>query len=109
MAEATAASLVIGIGNGMFSAHIAPLILTATPESHLSRVQAVLVLVQSLALLLMNNLLGTLADLEGPTVVTVACATMLVGAGLLGLTSGPLRKDRTGLPPRSDSVSTPNT
>ncbi len=109
VAEATAASLVIGIGNGMFSAHIAPLILTATPESHLSRVQAVLVLVQSLALLLMNNLLGTLADLEGPTVVTAACATMLVGAGLLGLTSGPLRKDRTGLPPRLDPVSTPST
>ncbi|MBB5938179.1 MFS transporter [Streptomyces zagrosensis] len=108
VAEATAAALVIGMGNGMFSAHIAPLILTATPGSHLSRVQAVLVLVQSLALLLMNNLLGTLADLEGPTVVTVACATMLVGTGLLGLASGPLRRDRTGLAPRWET-STSNT
>ncbi|MGW7079786.1 MFS transporter [Streptomyces sp. NPDC054866] len=109
MAAATTAALVIGVGNGMFSAHIAPLILTATPASHLSRVQAVLVLVQSLALLLMNNLLGTLADLAGPTVVTAACATLLVGAGLLGLTSGPLRRDRTGLAPRLDSANAPNT
>lgn len=108
-AGATAAAVVIGMGNGMFSAHIAPLILATTPGSHLSRVQAVLVLVQSLALLLMNNLLGTLADLGGPTAVTVACAAMLVGAGLLGLTSGPLRGDRTGLPPRPDPVGTPST
>ncbi|WEV26962.1 MFS transporter [Streptomyces sp. 71268] len=102
VATATAAAVVIGVGNGVFSAHIAPLILTATPDSHLSRVQAVLVLVQSLALLLMNNLLGTLADLEGPTVITAACATLLVGTGLLGLTSRPLRTDRTGLAARSE-------
>ncbi|MGY3200478.1 MFS transporter [Streptomyces sp. TE5632] len=96
-AGAVTAGLIIGVGNGAFSAHIAPLVLAAAPESHLSRVQAVLVLVQSLALLLMNNVLGTFVDLEGATVVLVACAVMLVGVGLAGLASGPLRNDRTGL------------
>ncbi|MBL3664725.1 MFS transporter [Streptomyces sp. M2CJ-2] len=96
-AGAVAAGSVIGVGNGIFSAHIAPLVLAAAPESHLSRVQAVLVLVQSLALLLMNSVLGAFVDLEGATVVLVACAVMLVGVGLAGLTSGPLRNDRTGL------------
>lgn len=99
VAGATVAGLVIGVGNGVFSAHIAPLILAATPQSHLSRVQAVLVLVQSLALLLMNNVLGTLADGRGAAVVVVGCAVLLVCVGLLGLVSGPLRRDRTGLAP----------
>ncbi|MFE6892644.1 MFS transporter [Streptomyces sp. NPDC057694] len=85
-----AAGLVIGIGNGTFSAHIAPLVLASSPDSHLSRIQAVLVLVQSSALLLMNNVLGALVDLRGATVVVVACAVMLVGVGLTGLASGPL-------------------
>lgn len=69
----------------------------SSPDIHLSRVQAVLVLVQSMALLLMNNVLGALADVAGPTVVVAACAVMLIGVGLAGLTSGPLRNDRTGL------------
>ncbi|MGP3737260.1 MFS transporter [Streptomyces sp. GDS52] len=96
-AGAVTAGVVIGVGNGIFSSHIAPLVLAAAPESHLSRVQAVLVLVQSLALLFMNSVLGTFVDLEGATVVLVACAVMLVGVGLAGLASGPLRNDRTGL------------
>lgn len=94
---AVAAGLVIGVGNGTFSAHIAPLVLASSPESHLSRIQAVLVLVQSVALLLMNNVLGALVDLQGATVIVVACAVVLVGVGLTGLASGPLRNDRTGL------------
>ncbi|MFZ3492090.1 MFS transporter [Streptomyces sp. 5.8] len=94
---AIAGGLVIGIGNGTFSAHIAPLVLASSPDSHLSRIQAVLVLVQSVALLLMNNVLGALVDLQGATVTVVACAVMLVGVGLTGLASSPLRNDRTGL------------
>jgi hypothetical protein len=99
-AGAAAAGLVIGVGNGIFSAHIAPLILTSAPETHLSRIQAVLTLVQSLALLLMNNALGSLADARGVTVVVVSCAVMLVLVGLLGLASGPLRREGAGPAPR---------
>ncbi|MCP9957869.1 MFS transporter [Streptomyces sudanensis] len=94
---ATIAGLLVGVGNGTFSAHIAPLVLASSPDTHLSRIQAVLVLVQSSALLLMNNALGALVDLEGATAVVVACAVLLIGVGLAGLASGPLRNDRTGL------------
>ncbi|WP_327177481.1 MFS transporter [Streptomyces sp. NBC_01335] len=95
---AVLAGLVIGAGNGLFSAHIGPLVLASAPESHLSRVQAVLVLVQSLALLLMNNVFGTGVDLAGAGPVLVTGAVLLIGAGLAGLASAPLRNDRTGLP-----------
>ncbi|WP_019031054.1 MFS transporter [Salinispora arenicola] len=97
VAGATVAGLVIGVGNGVFSVHMLPLVLAVTPESHLSRVQAVLVLVQSLALLLMNNLLGNLAGLSSPMVVVLVCAAVVAGVGLLGLASRPLRTNRTGL------------
>jgi hypothetical protein len=45
----------------------------------------------------MNNVLGALVDLQSATVTVVACAVMLVGVGLTGLASSPLRNDRTGL------------
>ncbi|MFJ8789379.1 MFS transporter [Streptomyces sp. NPDC102462] len=94
---AMVAGLIIGVGNGAFSAHIAPLVLASAPETHLSRIQAVLVLVQSLALVFMNSVLGTLAELQGAAVVVVTCGIVLVGVGLSGLACGPLRRDRTGL------------
>ncbi|GAA2254186.1 hypothetical protein GCM10010145_22740 [Streptomyces ruber] len=101
---ATAAGLVIGVGNGLFSAHMAPLVLGETPETHLSRIQAVLALVQALALLLMNNALGALADLASPTAAVAVCAAAITGIGLLGLASGPLRTTRTG--PAADTART---
>ncbi len=87
----------VGIGNGLFAAHIMPLILAVTSDSHLSRIQAVLVLVQSLALLLMNNVLGNLAGFSSAVTTLTVCAVVIVAVGLLGLASGPLRDNRTGL------------
>ncbi|MET7905907.1 MFS transporter [Streptomyces sp. NPDC005355] len=91
------ASFGVGIGNGLFAAHIMPLVLAVTPDSHLSRIQAVLVLVQSLALLLMNNVLGNLAGFSSAVTALTVCAAVIVAVGLLGLASGPLRNNRTGL------------
>ncbi|MER6288591.1 MFS transporter [Streptomyces sviceus] len=87
----------VGIGNGLFAAHIMPLVLAVTPDSHLSRIQAVLVLVQSLALLLMNNVLGNLAEFSSAVTALTICAAVIVAVGLLGLASGPLRNNRAGL------------
>ncbi|WP_409473449.1 MFS transporter [Streptomyces sp. HC307] len=91
------ASFGVGIGNGLFAAHIMPLVLAVTPDSHLSRIQAVLVLVQSLALLLMNNVLGNLAGFSSAVTALTVCAAVIVAVGLLGLASGPLRNNRAGL------------
>jgi len=74
---ALGAGLVAGMGTGLFSAHIAPLVLGAAPGTHLARIQAVLVLVQSVPLLITNNLLGGLADAGSASVVLVICAAAL--------------------------------
>ncbi|MET7507656.1 hypothetical protein [Streptomyces albidoflavus] len=96
---AVAAGLVMGVGSGIFAAHIAPLVLAVAPESHLSRVQALLVLLQSLALLLMNNVLGAVADLASPRAAVLTCALATTAVGMWGLASRALRTDRTGLAP----------
>lgn len=93
---AVAAGLVMGAGSGIFAAHIAPLVLAVAPETHLSRVQALLVLLQSLALLLMTNVLGAVADLASPRAAVLTCALATTGVAMLGLASRALRTDRTG-------------
>ncbi len=45
----------------------------------------------------MNNALGELADLENPAAAVATCAVVVIGTGLLGLASRPLRGTRTGL------------
>lgn len=87
-AAAMAAAVVIGAGSGMFAAHIAPLVLSGVPETHLARIQALLTLVQSLALVLANNALGALADAAGAATATTACAVTVAAAGLTSLTGG---------------------
>jgi MFS family permease len=80
--SAVASGLVIGLGTGTFVAHIGPLILSQTPASHMSRVQAVLVLAQSLPLLATTTVLGTAADVVGASAVLVTCgAAVAVAAG----------------------------
>ncbi|MGH4031783.1 MFS transporter [Actinomycetota bacterium Odt1-20B] len=88
---ATAAALMVGLGSGLFSTHVAPLVLTATPEPFLSRIQALLGVVQSAALLLMNNVLGSLAALTGPPVALGVCAAAVALTGGAGLASTALR------------------
>ncbi|GAB3275380.1 hypothetical protein GCM10027456_65950 [Kineosporia babensis] len=89
---ALAAGLLIGVGNGLFASHIAPLIMTVTPQSHLSRIQALLTLVQSLPLLLMNNVLGNLATFTGPALTLFICCIAVIATGLAALTSEPLTR-----------------
>ncbi|GAA2475242.1 hypothetical protein Ahu01nite_053180 [Winogradskya humida] len=77
-AALTAAAL-IGVGLGMFGTSVAPLVLGATPETHLARVQAVLVFAQSVPLLITNNLLGAFADVVPAGSVLLTCAGLLAG------------------------------
>jgi hypothetical protein len=88
--------IVIGLGTGVFTAHIGPLILGQTPASHLSRVQAALVLAQTLPLLGTITLLGTAADVAGTPAVLVACGIALAVAATAALTSPALTARRMG-------------
>ncbi|MDT0318280.1 MFS transporter [Streptomyces millisiae] len=93
---AVACGVVAGAGAGAFAAHIAPLVMGATPDTHLSRIQAVLGLVQSLALVIAHNALGALADAVGAAAATGVSAGAGLLAGLAGLAAGPLRAARSG-------------
>lgn len=91
-AVAAGGALIIGFGSGVFSTHVAPLVLATTPDSHLSRLQALLTLVQSTALLAMNNALGNVAAAAGPTLTLGLCAGAATLTGLAGLCSAQLRR-----------------
>ncbi|MFG2975638.1 MFS transporter [Streptomyces sp. NPDC048331] len=93
-AVVVAGGIVVGAGSGLFACHIGPLVLTHVPDTHLARMQAVLVLVQSLALVVGNNALGALADARGATLATVVCAGGVCAAGIAGLVTKPIRRLR---------------
>ncbi|MER7850319.1 MFS transporter [Kitasatospora sp. NPDC096077] len=90
-AAAIAAAGVVGAGSGMFACHIGPLVLAGAPDTHLSRVQSLLTLVQSLALVVANNVLGWLANAAGARSAIVLCAVLGCVAGATGLASTSLR------------------
>ncbi|WP_374774594.1 MFS transporter [Streptomyces sp. NBC_01310] len=93
-AVAVAGGVVAGAGSGMFACHIGPLVPAHTPGTHLARLQSLLVLVQSLALVVGNNALGALADAQGATTAAAVCATGACAAGITALTLKPLRRLR---------------
>ncbi|MFF4331308.1 MFS transporter [Streptomyces sp. NPDC001591] len=90
-AAAIAAAMVAAAGSGVFACHIGPLVLVGAPDTHLSRVQSLLTLVQSLALVVATNVLGWLANAAGARSAIVVCAVLGCVAGVAGLASTPLR------------------
>jgi MFS family permease len=88
---AVAAGLGTGVGNGLFAAHVAPLILGRTAGTHLARVQSVVVLAQSLPLLATNNVIGGLVDAVGAPATLGCCAAALAVAASMALRSTALR------------------
>ena len=59
-----AAGVVSGIGVGTFTGHVLPLLMNSVEREYQSRLQSVVVLCQSLALVVMNPMLGSLADVD---------------------------------------------
>ncbi|MFB8172630.1 MFS transporter [Kitasatospora purpeofusca] len=91
-AAAVLGGLLTGAGSGLFAGRLGPLVLGAAPDTHLSRVQALLTLVQSAALVLSTGALGLLADTAGPRVPIALCALATGAAGVLALASPVLRR-----------------
>ncbi len=77
-AVAIGAGALLGGGLGVLLAHIAPLVVARAPGSHLGRVQGLLGVARSAALVGPTVLSGVLADAAG------AVAGLLAGAGALG-------------------------
>lgn len=92
------AAAIVGVGSAICATHIGPLVLRRAPDTHTARIQALLTLVQSVALLAMNNVLGNLAGFATPTVALATCAAAIALVGLAGLWSRQLRT-ATDTPP----------
>jgi MFS family permease len=98
---AVAIGLGTGAGNGLFVAHVAPLVLGHTATTHLARVQSVVVLAQSLPLLATNNVIGGLVDAMGAPATLACCAAVLAVTASVALRSAALRD--AALPARPGS------
>jgi hypothetical protein len=78
------AAVAQGIGTGLFTTRVGPLLLTGAPRSHLARVQSLISVVQAAPLVLSVNLLGAIADATGVETATITCAAgTTVAAALL--------------------------
>jgi hypothetical protein len=89
---AAVAAAATGLGTGLFTTHAAPLLLGAAPPGYLSRVQAVLLLVQSVPLLAANLALGWLVDATSAVATVTACGGVLGLTGLVALAGPRLRR-----------------
>jgi MFS family permease len=81
---AAGAAVLLGAGSGLFTAHLAPVVLGSAPRTHLARVQALVGLVQALAVTLTNAGIGALASATSPPVAGGACALGLLGCAVGG-------------------------
>ncbi|TWD82078.1 MFS transporter [Kribbella amoyensis] len=81
---AIASAVVSGIGVGTFTGHVLPLLMNSVEREYQSRLQSVIVLCQSLALVVMNPVLGTLSDLDSVG-ITGVCLGIGIASALIGL------------------------
>ncbi|TDD25652.1 MFS transporter [Kribbella turkmenica] len=90
---AIAAAILSGVGVGTFTGHVLPLLMNSVERDYQSRLQSVIVLCQSLALVVMNPVLGSLADLDGfgITGVCFGIGIATAGIGLIALSRPVIR------------------
>ena len=94
---AVLSAFVQGIGVGLFTSHLAPLFVASTPRSHLTRLQSLLSLAQTLPLVASMNLLGGVAS-TGARVAVLTCAAGTALAGATLLSSRSVRTAVVGVP-----------
>jgi MFS family permease len=81
---AIASAVISGIGVGAFTGHVLPLLMNSVESEYQSRLQSVIVLCQSLAQVVMNPVLGSLADVDAIQ-ITGVCLGIGVAIMLIGL------------------------
>ncbi|WP_328330848.1 MFS transporter [Kribbella sp. NBC_00382] len=94
---AVLSAFVQGVGVGLFTSHLAPLFVASTPRSHLTRLQSLLSLAQTLPLVVSMNLLGGVAS-TGAQVAVLTCAAGTALAGATLLSSRSVRTAVVGVP-----------
>lgn len=89
---ASGGAAAMGIGTGLFISHLSPVVLSAAPLSHLSRIQSLISLVQAAALAATNNILGNIAHAFQPRSAILLCAAVLTVCALGGYSSRTIRQ-----------------
>ncbi len=89
---AVAAAVLIGIGSGTFVANLAPVLLGTAPRTHLARIQSLLVLVQSAALLVTNNALGAVAHFASAPSALLCSSVALAACAVIAFSTPTLRR-----------------
>lgn len=84
-ALALAGAVAMGLGTGAFTGNLAPVLMGTAPRSHLARIQALLSLAQSGALLASNNMLGAIAHLTSPAAAMIACSSAVIACAAAAL------------------------
>jgi hypothetical protein len=92
--QAMACGLVAGAGMGLFTAHLAPLLIGHTPAGRVARVQSVVMLANAAPLLVTNLALGTLSETAGAAPVIAGIGFATLGCAVLALVSPTLRNAR---------------
>lgn len=82
---------VMGIGTVVFTSHVFPVYVRATPEGMLARFQALLGVVQAAPILLTNNAFGAIASRFSPTTAIVAVALLSLLAAVVSAASSAVR------------------
>ena len=94
IALAVAGAAVMGLGAGIFTCSLAPVLMGTAPRSHLARVQALLSLAQSGALLAFNNVLGAVAHAASPPWAMITCASVVSACALTAVLVPSIRNAR---------------
>ena len=89
--SAAVGATAVGLGVGVFVGNLAPVLMGVAPRTHLARVQALLGLVQSGALLISTNVLAGLAHAASPVTATLVCATVVLGCAAVAALTPTLR------------------
>jgi MFS family permease len=95
-ALAIAGAVVMGLGTGTFTCNLGPVLMGTAPRTHLARIQALLSLAQSAALLVFNNVLGAVAHATSAAGAMITCASIVSTCALAALLTPAIRHASTG-------------
>lgn len=90
-APAVVSATLIGIGTGTFVVNLAPVVLGTAPRTHLARIQSLVSLVQSSALLVTNNALGAISTTVSAPFALGCCAAAVTACAATALGAPAIR------------------
>jgi hypothetical protein len=97
---AVTGAFMMGLGTGTFVCNLAPVLMGTAPRTHLARIQALLSLAQSAALLVFDNVLGLIAHAASAADAMITCASAVSACALVALLVPAIR--RVGALPATD-------